>query len=199
MALDDVEAAYRFVVTPMGLEAQYPGCINLNRLVLAGDSAGGNLSGALMVRLHRSTDRLPHQLLPNLLVLIYPALDLTCTASSCVIYEEGYHLTMRSARWFLRLYLNGKQDDPSVTKDPEASPLFAPDYTIFPSTLIIAAEHDILHDDGVLFTEKMRKAGRAVNYVKYPGLVHGFMFMLGLIPEAKLAVDEVAKAVSQLP
>src|SRR5262249_20598944 len=111
-----------------------------DRLVVAGDSAGGNLAAATALRL-RDEDgpRLRGQL------LIYPVTDYhTPGTPSYRANADGYGLTRDTMVWFWDHYLN----DPSQAANPWVSPLRAQDLSRLPPALVVTAEYDPLRDEG---------------------------------------------------
>jgi acetyl esterase len=61
-----------------------------------------------------------------------------------------------------------------------------------PPALIIAAEYDSLRDEANAYAERLRAAGVVVQYACYPGMVHGFLQMAGLVDAAQQAIDQIA-------
>lgn len=154
------------------------------RLAIAGDSAGGNLAAA--VTLASRADDGPHLLAE---VLVYPATDAACATPSFVQNADGYLLTASSMRWFWDQYLgpDGHSDD------GYASVLRHPDLAGLPPTLVITAEHDPLRDEGEAFAEHLGEAGVDVTLHRYDGMVHGFLGMDALTPEADDAMTEIGE------
>jgi acetyl esterase len=153
------------------------------RLAVAGDSAGGNLAAAVTFA-SRAADgpRVTAQ------VLVYPVTDAACATPSFVQNAEGYLLTASTMRWFWQQYL-GDDGDPD---DGYASVLRHADLTDLPPTLVITAEYDPLRDEGEAFGEHLAAAGTQVKVRRFDGMVHGFLGMDALLPEADEAMDEIA-------
>jgi acetyl esterase len=76
------------------------------------------------------------------------------------------------------------------------SPLFAPDVSALPAALIVAAEYDTLRDEAAAYAERLRSAGVDVRYTCYPGMVHGFQQMAGLVTAAQAVLHEIADFVT---
>jgi acetyl esterase len=81
-------------------------------------------------------------------------------------------------------------------RDPEASPLLAKDLTRLPPAVIITAECDPLCSEGEAYAKRLREAGVAVTYTCYPGMIHPFFSLSGVIPQAFDALQQVANAVA---
>ncbi|WP_280240950.1 alpha/beta hydrolase [Nocardia abscessus] len=143
------------------------------RLVVAGDSAGGNLAAvtALMAR-DRGGPRIARQL------LLYPMLDPACATESYRANAEGYFTTAAHLRWYWSQYL-GSHDG----GDPYANPLTA-DLSGLPPAYIVTAEFDPLRDDGENYGQRLRNAGVEAEIHRYDGMFHGFMSMAGHLPES---------------
>ena len=155
------------------------------RLAVAGDSAGGNLAAvaALLAR-DAGAPALALQ------VLIYPVVDLAAEAPSYGRFGTGYGiLTAAGMRWFRDLYLRDAND----AADWRASPLKAAAGGLCPA-LVITAEYDLLHDEGVAYAEHLKAAGVAVHHSPYPGMIHAFANMPAAIAGAAAVQDEVSEA-----
>lgn len=139
------------------------------RLAVAGDSAGANLAAvtALIARDQGYPD-LAFQL------LIYPITDYRMVGESYRTYATGCGiLGAGTMAWFRRHYL----PDPAAFDDWRASPELAPDHRGVAPALIVLAECDVLHDEGVRYAEQLRRAGVPARLVDVPGMIHGFFGM----------------------
>jgi acetyl esterase len=143
------------------------------RLVVAGDSAGGNLAAvmALMAR-DRGGPPIARQL------LLYPMLDPACTTDSYRENAEGYFTTAAHLRWYWSQYL-GSHDG----ADPYVNPLSA-QVSGLPPAHIVTAEFDPLRDEGEDYGRRLGQAGVAARIHRYEGMFHGFMSMAAHLPEA---------------
>ena len=153
--------------------------VDPERLGVHGDSAGANLAAvvALIAR-----DRVGPIL--RLQSLVYPISDYRLSAPSYATYAEGYGLLTRAAmQWFQRHYLRRPED----AEDWRASPIRAPSLAGVAPAIVVTAECDVLHDDGANYAEALRRAGVAVEYREFPGMIHAFF---GMIP----AVDDAMNA-----
>jgi len=178
-AVDDCYAATRWVSENAAQLNADP-----NRLAVGGDSAGGNLAAVISILARdRKTPKIRFQL------LIYPATDITCSAPSHKTNTE-YILTPADIRWFMGHYLRSDDDK----RNPLASPLFTASFNGLPPALIIAAEHDTLRDEAEAYAERLTIAGVATRYICAAGMVHGFLQMRGIVPDAQIATEEIARA-----
>jgi acetyl esterase len=157
------------------------------RLVVAGDSAGGNMAAAtaLLAR-DRSGPPITQQ------VLIYPVIDAGCDTKSFYENADGYFLEGDTMRWFWTQYLGADGDG----THPHASPCRAPDHAGLPPAVVITAEYDPLRDEGEAYAEMLRAAGVPVTSARYDGMIHGFVSMPSLFPEADQAVAVIAEALA---
>jgi acetyl esterase len=179
-AIDDAVAATRWVAE----NAQQLG-IDPHRLAVGGDSAGGNLAAAVALVLRdEGGPALVQQL------LLYPVTDYNFETASYVDNTEGYMLTRAAMRFYWRIYLRDESD----ATDQRASPLRARDFSNLPPALVITAEFDPLRDEGRAYADSLRRAGTPVVYREYPGMVHGFATMAGVLDQGKQAVQEAADA-----
>jgi acetyl esterase len=152
------------------------------RLVIAGDSAGGNIAAATALRLR---DEGGPPLCGQL--LLYPVTDYhTPGTPSYEANAEGYGLTRDTMKWFWDHYLT----DPSEASNPYAAPLRARDLSGLPPALVITAEYDPLRDEGERYAERLREAGVHTALLRYDGMNHGFLFWVGLVDKAGDAMAE---------
>jgi acetyl esterase len=175
-ANDDALTALRWVHA----EAAALG-IDPAKVAVGGDSAGGNLA-AVLARRWGADDGPPlcHQ------VLVYPVVDLTMSQPSYTENAEGYFLTRATMQWFIECYAAPEP------KDPECSPLHADDLSGLPPAFVLTAEFDPLRDEGDLYAARLAEAGVDVEHVRYPGQVHPFVGLLGIVDDAADALDRVA-------
>lgn len=141
-------------------------------LFVAGDSAGGNLAARISQNLYR-------ELAIQGTILIYPSLDYTLSQDSYRRYAQGYLLETGAIRYYFDNYLPGDVD----RADPAVAPLRASLATDMPATLILAAEHDPLVDEGREYAERLATAGVPVTRREFAGMIHAFMCLHRLVPE----------------
>ncbi len=159
------------------------------RLVVAGDSAGGNLA-AVLARRARDTGapRLAAQL------LVYPVTDHDFDRSSYLANAEGKLLTRGAMVWFWDHYV----PDTDTRKNPDASPLRIDDAVGLAPAVVVLAGHDPLHDEGAAYARLLDEAGVPVTVLEYPGMIHGFFGMVGAIATARRAHADVARALGEI-
>lgn len=157
--------------------------VRADQLIVGGDSAGANLTAALMHDLGRTGAERPMAQL-----LIYPAIDGRLTSRSMMVLADQPLLPKDRINWYIDSYLPTGHD----RVDPRVSPLFSDHLPGQPQTLILAAGHDPLWDDGLSYAEKLEQAGVPVTLLKYPGQVHGFLSLTKVIPQGRDAIAKVA-------
>lgn len=154
------------------------------RMVLAGDSAGGNLAAAvsLMAR-DRGGPSLAGQ------VLVYPVLDGSMSTESHRVLAEDHGLTADVMAWFWDSYTGTGPE--SSRSSPLASPVAA-ELSGLPPTHILLAEYDVLRDEGQKFAERLMVAGVPTTVNQYDGMLHGFVHFAELFDDSARALEEVA-------
>ncbi len=155
------------------------------RMVVAGDSAGGNLAAAVAV-LARDGGGPPIAGQ----VLVYPALSPPDPEAHPSYREnaEGYMLTAADMAWFWAHYL----DAGAGVVPAAAAPLRIADATGLPRASIVVAGFDPLRDEGIAYAELLRAAGIEARLREWPGLIHGFLWMAGELPQAAELVSWIA-------
>jgi acetyl esterase len=156
-----------------------------HQLVVAGDSAGGNLA-AVVAQMARDRGEPPIAFQ----VLVYPVIDAACDSASYTDNAEGYFLEKPDMQWFWAQYLG---DDGDGT-NPLASPCRATDLSGLPPAVVITAEYDPLRDEGEAYAAALDAAGVPVTMRRYDGMIHGFASMPMLFPEADEATEQIGGA-----
>jgi acetyl esterase len=162
---------------------------DVERIAVAGDSAGGNLAAvvALMAR---------DQGYPSLLyqLLIYPATDVRYDTQSYVENGSDYFLTTDLMRWFHRHYLPSD----GAADDWRASPLRAVDLSGLPPAHVITAEFDVLRDEGEAYAARLREAGVETTLQRYDGQIHAFTANLaGVMDHGRQSIEDGARKLRQ--
>lgn len=171
-AVHDAIAGTRWVLR----EAESLG-IDPTRVAVMGDSAGGNLAAVVSRHLREDARR------PALQVLIYPATDATFSSDSHRALASGWLLTRANIDWYFDHYTQKKVDP----KNPDLSPLHAPDVAGVAPAIVVTAGLDPLRDEGEAYANKLKAAGVETTYVEHRGLVHGFALMTAVLPAAMAA------------
>ena len=84
--------------------------------------------------------------------------------------------------------------------DSHVSPLLAKNVSVLPPAVIVAAENDVLVEEGKQYRDKLKAAGVSVDYVQIDGSVHGYFSNMALFAdETKTTVDAIAKFLSLVP
>jgi acetyl esterase len=167
--LEDCYSALCYIAAKagaLGLEA--------TRLVVAGDSAGGLLAAAtaLMARDKNGP------VLAGMMCL-YPNTDLREDSDyPSRTTHDGKLINMGQFDQLMTLYLS----DVDRTL-PYVSPVLAENLTRLPPSLVIACECDPLFDEGVLFGERLRKAGVVCEVVRLEGALHGVVSLMAFMPD----------------
>jgi acetyl esterase len=137
------------------------------RIVVGGDSAGGNLAAAaaLMAR-DLGAPALAAQL------LVYPMISPKFDTESYLTYGEGFYNPRSALQWYWDQYVPSAAD----REHPYAAPLNADLRGLAPA-VIVTAGHDPLRDEGIAFGDALQDSGVAVTRLSYDGGIHGFMTM----------------------
>jgi acetyl esterase/lipase len=181
-AVEDAYAATRWVVDrASSLD------VDASRLAVAGDSAGGNLATAVaLLARDRGAPSIAFQL------LVYPVTTTDLAAGFDIAYE-GVFLYRDEMQWHQDNYLASPRD----RHDPLVSPLDAADLRGLPPALVITAGCDPLHAQGELYARALADAGVAVEHVEYPGMVHGFFQLPGVLDDGRAAVERAGAALRE--
>lgn len=161
--------------------------VDPRKIGLAGDSAGGNLAAVTAIAARDGYVRFD----PAFQVLIYPCLDLTASAPSHDEFAKGYLLTKELYAWYRRNYVGHLAEH----SDWRISPLFAASLADLPYTVLLYAGFDPLRDEAVQFAKRLDRENVAFDTIYFPGQIHGFVGMGGIVPEAKTAIEETARMV----
>ena len=163
--------------------------VDADRVIAAGDSAGGNLAAVTAIYCRDRGGRQPIGQ-----VLLYPVIDPSFDTPSYRTFATGHFNTRAAMQWYWQHYLGG-------TTLPEPAHLVAParaeSHAGLPPAVVVTARLDPLHSEGVDYVGKLRSAGVSVLHRDYPGLFHGFLTMM-MFPAASAARQLLWSDMAQL-
>lgn len=181
--------------------------IDPSKIGIGGDSAGGNLTAAVCLKLRDEND-----FKPALQVLIYPAVAMGNARVEGYEWSEDSFLIAKEQEVMIRGGLTlGKPND--ITKDPliftyvqdekkiyqpYISPMLAESHADLPRTLLFGAEFDGLRIQTEFYAKQLTDAGVKVTCYRYKGMTHAFIDRLGYVPQAEDLCMEVAKVMKDL-
>jgi acetyl esterase len=161
---------------------------NVNKIALAGESAGGNLAVSVAMMARDSGIRMPVHV-----ISVYPIAGYDFNTPSYQKYVAAVPLNTPLMEWFFKYYLNSPSDG--------SNPLISIDKANLkglPPTTVIGAELGPLQSEGKILADQLNKDGVPVVYKLYKGVTHEFFGMSEVVPEAKqaekLAASELRKA-----
>jgi len=176
-AVEDSIEATRWIATntsKLGIDA--------SRLIVGGDSAGGNLAAVVALDARdRDGPGIAGQM------LVYPATEFARTHASHREPETSILLTHSVIGWFANHYMGGAD-----IGDWRASPARARTLANLPPAYVLTAGADPLRDEGDEYAERLKEAGVDVTYRHFPGQFHGFFTMGKLLNQANVAASEIA-------
>ena len=158
------------------------------RIIVAGDSAGGNLAAVVSQELRRDRGvTIIGQ------ALVYPVLDHDVTRAS-YLRNVGMVLGAEDMGWFFDQYAPSSADRDSA----RFAPLRAPSLVGVAPAVIAVAAHDPLRDEGVAYAEALGRARVPVNLIEFESLVHGFLRFTGPVAAAADAASRIVVATAAL-
>ncbi|MGW4398037.1 alpha/beta hydrolase [Amycolatopsis nivea] len=158
-------------------------------LVVAGDSAGGNLAAVVA---QRARDEGGPELAAQ--VLVYPATDADLDRPSYREPENQLLVGRDSMIWFWNHYL----PDPARRTEPAAAPLRAETLAGLPPAIVLTAGHDPLRDEGEEYARRLEAAGVPVRAKRFADQMHGFFTMAGVLPGSAAGIAYVARHLDPL-
>ncbi|MFI9251232.1 alpha/beta hydrolase [Streptomyces sp. NPDC053069] len=206
---DGAQAAVVFVEYTRSPEAHYPVAIEQgyataqwivregaahgldpDRMAVAGDSVGGNMTAALaLMAKERGDVRFVHQ------SMYYPVTDAEMNTQSYADLATGYFLTAQAMEWFWNAYIPDRAQRSEITASPLKATL--DQLAGLPPAFLLVDEADVLRDEGEAYAAKLRAAGVDITTVRYDGITHDFM-MLNPLSDTHATRAAVAQAVSVL-
>ena len=160
--------------------------LDATRIAVGGDSAGGTLAAVSAIQARDAGLPLALQL------LIYPGTTAHQDTPSHATHADDPMIDKAQIDWFFGQYI-----DESQREDWRFAPLLADDVEGVAPAWLGLAECDPLVDEGVLYADKLRAAGVAVDLEIYRGVVHGFLTLGRAIPEARQLHADAAAALRQ--
>jgi acetyl esterase len=174
---EDALAAYRWVAEGYDIP-----------IILAGDSAGGNLAAAVAHATRKSADK------PIGQMLIYPLLGGEMAGGSFVKHAHAPMLTLRDLHFYRDIRTGGRD----ASKDASFAPLSDSDFSGLPPTVIITAEYDPLSSDGETYRDRILDAGGKAWWHEEAGLVHGYLRARHIASRARESFTRIVDAVRML-
>lgn len=179
-ALEDTIAVYRWLISTEGIRP--------DNLIIVGDSAGGGLTIATLVKLRDEGIALPAAA-----ICLSPWTDLACTGESMKSKAESDpFITPEGCKFMADKYLKGA--DPY---NPLASPLYA-NLKGLPPMLIIVGTSEILLEDSILFAKRAKAAGVDVKLDIWEDMIHVFPAFAGFVPESRQAVEKIGEFIQKI-
>ena len=176
-AFDDALAAFEWMAST------YPGPI-----LLAGDSAGGNLAAGVS----HATRGHPRQ--PAGQILIYPGLGGKLGQGSYLTHADAPLLSVRDMDYYRDMRAGGRD----IATDVTFAPLNDTDYSGLPATVVITAECDPLSSDGEVYRDRISAAGGRACWHEEPGLVHGHLRARHSVERARESFTRIVEAIRSL-
>ena len=158
-------------------------------LILAGDSAGGNLAAAVAHRARRTGPAVTGQ------VLIYPGLGGASDRGSYLTHAHAPMLSRDDVLWYARTRHGGER---TRSDDPTADPLRDTGFAGLPPSVIVSAECDPLADDGRDYRDRIRAAGGRAESICETGLVHGYLRARATVGRARDSFSRITAAIGTL-
>ncbi len=163
--------------------------VDCNRMAIGGDSAGGNLTAALTLRLRDEEESFQ----PVLQLLLYPVLDDNVDRESYIRNAAAPFLDRDIMIYCLGHYLeNGKHSN-----DPYALPLKATDLTNLPDAFVVTCGHDPLMDEGDEYAMRLIQSGVNCEYRHNPSLIHGFLRCTDISSESEREYNAICQALKR--
>jgi acetyl esterase len=184
-AIEEIYAALIWVAE-RGSEQNLDG----SRIVVAGDSVGGNMTAAItLMAKQRSGPKLAAQ------VLFYPVTDASFDTDSYHQFAEGYFLRRDAMEWFWDQYTTDENQRNEITSSPLRAT--SDDLAGLPRALVITGEADVLRDEGEAYGRKLREAGVDVSATRYEGITHDFV-MLNALRSTNAADAAITQAITYI-
>jgi acetyl esterase len=173
-AVEDALACARWVAnSPLEIPHKVSG------IVVAGESAGGNLAAVVAQSLNKELIILGQ-------LLLFPGTDFTAEGGSIVEFADGHFLTKQTMDYFQACYAPNMD-----VSDPRLSPLKAASLHGQPPAVVMTCGLDPLRDQGRAYAQKLVQHGVRVSYHELPGQIHSSINMRQMIPSAQAHLLDV--------
>jgi acetyl esterase len=179
--LDDAYAAMRWIfqnAPSLGIDA--------GRIAVGGDSAG-----ALLAAWITQNAKAHGGIAIAFQLLLFPVTDFGANSGSMDRFAVGYFLEKQTIEWCHAQVLTPGSDRMA------ASPLYGKDFSGLPPAYVVLGGFDPLHDQGLAYAEKLKAAGIKVTIADYSEMVHCFIYLQSVLPQAHAAVAEAAAVVAK--
>lgn len=181
-AVYDAQDAYQWLLSA-GSEYN----LDVTRIAVGGDSAGGTLATGLTITAR--DNKWPQ---PVFQVLLYPCTSAWQNTESHGRFAQGYLLEALTLQWMFSNYLRDDAD----RVDGRFAPLEARELKDLPPALLVLAEYDPLIDEGVLYGNKLKSAGVSTLMKIYAGVTHDFARLGNIITEASQVRKDIAQVLA---
>lgn len=161
-----------------------------DKLIVAGDSAGGAL--AALTAVTARNEGLPKIALQ---LLLYPVVDWAGTFPSIEDNGEGNFLTKATMEWFRANYLGEDEEGQRSWTDPSASAWYVEDLSGVAPAWILTTSHDPLRDEGEAYAKRLQDAGVPTTLTRVDGVFHAFFGQTNLLELAATAMADAAAAI----
>lgn len=173
-ALNDAVSSYQFLLDK-GFKPQ--------QIFLAGDSAGGGLVMACLLKIREQNSAMPAGAIG-----LSPWLDLECSSDS---YEKNKDIDLMAGAEGLR-FVGRAYAKKNINKDPFISPFYAEDLTDLCPLLLQVGDAETLLDETQHFADKAKQQGVSVNLQVWPNMTHVWHSLYGVLPEAEQALNAIS-------
>ena len=157
-------------------------------IVLAGDSAGGNLAAAVAHNARGRLENIHGQ------VLIYPGLGGDVSQGSYIEHAQAPLLTRDDCLFYEKERCGGNVPQ----NDPSFAPLQDSDFSNLPPTVVFTADCDPLRDDGSAYCGRITEAGGQAHWINEPGLIHGYLRARISVKRAAESFERISVAIEAL-
>ncbi len=178
-ALEDATKTYQWLISKMKIPPK--------NVIIAGDSAGGGLSLALLLNLKNNNIALPAAA-----ICLSPWTDLTLSGNSIKANaDQDPFISLEVLEFYAKTGLMGKNP-----RDPLISPLFG-DFTGLPPILIQVGTAECLLDDSIRVAKIAKKAGVDMTLDIWDDMVHVFQIFASVAPESQEAIKKMGEFTSR--